>query len=73
MVALSLCEAEYIAITLAMCQRVWIARLVKEVIGVEIEVVKIIVDNQLAIMVSNTSSQHNLAYCHNLPFHSRVC
>ena len=61
-VALSLCKAEYIATTLAMCQGVWIARLLKEVMGVEIEVVKIIVDNQSAIMVRNTSSQHNQAH-----------
>ena len=51
-VALSSCEAEYIEITSAMCQGVWIARLVKEVMRVEIEAVKIMVDNQLTIILS---------------------
>ena len=37
-VALYSCEIEYIAITSVVCQGVWIARLVKEVMGVEIEV-----------------------------------
>ena len=58
-VALSLCEAEYKAITLVVCQGVWIARLVNEVMGVEIEVVNIMVDNQSAIMQSKTSAHHN--------------
>ena len=59
MVALSSCEAEYIAITSAVCQGVWIARLVKEVMRVELEVVKIMVDNQSTIMLSKTSAHHN--------------
>ena len=42
-----------------MCQGVWIARLVKEVMGVEIEVMKIWVDKQSAIMLSKTSNHHN--------------
>ena len=54
MVALSSCEAEYIAITPAMCKGVWIARLVKEVMGVKIEAVKIMVDKKLAIKVCKT-------------------
>ena len=51
-VVLSSCEAEYIEITSAMCQGVWIARLVKEVMRVKIEAVKIMVDNQLTIILS---------------------
>ena len=58
-VALSSCEAEYIAITSAICQGVWIARLVMEVMGVKLEAVKIMVDNQSAIMLSKTSAHHN--------------
>ena len=58
-VALSSCEAEYIAITSAVCQGVWIAKLVMEVMGVKMEAVKIIVDNQSAIMLSKTSAHHN--------------
>ena len=55
-VALSSCEAEYIAIMLAVCQGVWIARLV---MGVKMEAVTIMVDNQSAIMLSKTSAHHN--------------
>ena len=58
-VALSSCAAEYIAITSVVCPGVWIAWLVKMVIGVELEVLKIMVDNQLAIMLSKTSAHHN--------------
>ena len=59
MVALSLCKVEYIVIILAVCPRVWIARLAKKIMGVEIEAVKILVDNQSAIMLSKTSAHHN--------------
>ena len=58
-VALSSCEAEYIVIMSAVCQGVWIPRLVMEVMGVKMEAVKITVDNQSAIMLSNTSVLHN--------------
>ena len=58
-VALSSCEAKYIAIKLVVCQGVWIIRFVKEVMGVEIEVLKIMVHNQSAIMLSKTSAHHN--------------
>ena len=81
-VALSSCEAEYRAITSAICQGVWIAKLVKEVMRVEWEGVKIMVDNQSAIMLSNTSSNHNIisfeiafenqARRHTISFHSRL-
>ena len=57
--ALSSCEAESIAITSTVCQGVWIARLVKEVIGVEIEAVKIMLDDQSAIMLRKTLAIHN--------------
>ena len=58
-VALSSCEDEYIAITSAVCQGVWIARLVMEVMGVKMEALKIMVDNQSAIMLIKTSAHHN--------------
>ena len=59
MVTLSSCEAEYIVITSAVCQGVWIARLVMEVMGVKMEAVKIMVDNQSTIMLRKTSAHHN--------------
>ena len=42
-----------------MCQGVWIARFVKEVMEVKIEAVKIMIDNQSTIMLSNTSAHHS--------------
>ena len=56
---LSLCEADYIVILSSVCQELWIARLVKEVMRVEIKVVKIMVDNQSTIMLRKTSNHHN--------------
>ena len=56
---LSSCEVEYITIISAVCQGIWIERLVKEVLGIEIEAVKILVDNQSAIMLNKISTHHN--------------
>ena len=47
-------EVEYIEISSAVCQGVWIARLVKEVMGLDIEAVKIMVDNQSTFMLGKT-------------------
>jgi hypothetical protein len=51
-VALSSCEAEYIAGTAATCQAVWLARLLGELLGVDTETPKIMMDNQSAIALS---------------------
>jgi hypothetical protein len=48
-VALSSCEAEYIAAVAAACQGVWLVRLLAEVRGGEPAQVKINVDNKSAI------------------------
>lgn len=50
-VALSSCEAKYIAAAMAACQGVWLARLLAEVRGGEPARVKINVDNKSAISV----------------------
>ena len=42
---LSTCEAEYIAVSSATCQSLWISRLIKELMLVEENLVKILVDN----------------------------
>ena len=55
------CEIEYIEITLVVCQVEWITRLVKEVMGVEIKGVNVIVDNESFIMLSKTSPPHALS------------
>jgi hypothetical protein len=59
-VALSSCEAEYIAAAYVACQGVWLARLVNELLDQERIRVKIKVDNQSAI-----------ALCKNPVYHER--
>ena len=58
-VALSSCEAEYIAATTAACQGIWLARLIAELKGEEAGVVKLKIDNQSAIALSKNPVFHN--------------
>ena len=48
-VALSTCEAEYVAAATAVCQVVWLRRLLGELTGVEAHPPALMVDNQPAI------------------------
>jgi hypothetical protein len=57
-VALSSCEAEYIAGTVATCQAAWLARLLGELLGVDTETPKIMMDNQSAIALSKNPVLH---------------
>jgi hypothetical protein len=59
-VALSSCEAEYIATTTAATQALWLSRLLGELLGRKVEVVELKVDNKSA-----------LALAKNLVFHDR--
>ena len=58
-VALSSCEAEYIAATTATCQAVWMNRLIGELTNNEESKVKLMVDNQSTIKLSKNMSHHN--------------
>ena len=58
-VALSSCEAEYIAATTATCQGIWLNRLVSELKGVEEKPWKLLVDNQSAIALSKNPVHHS--------------
>ncbi|XP_066365584.1 secreted RxLR effector protein 161-like [Miscanthus floridulus] len=51
-VALSTCEAEYVAAATATCQVVWLRRLLGELIGVEAQPPALMVDNQPAITLA---------------------
>ena len=62
-VALSTYEAEYIAASSATCQGLWISRLIKELMTMEENLVKILVDNKSALeltrnLVHNSRSKH---------------
>jgi hypothetical protein len=60
-VALSSCEAEYIAASTAACQAVWLSRLLGEMTGEEPKKIKLFVDNMSAI-----------ALCKNPVYHERT-
>jgi hypothetical protein len=57
-VALSSCEAEYIAAATAACQGVWLARLLTDMIGTESGALELLVDNQSAIALSKNPVFH---------------
>jgi hypothetical protein len=57
-VALSSCEAEYIAGTSAACQGIWLMRLLSELKGKKESTVRIHIDNQSAIQLSKNPVFH---------------
>lgn len=59
-VALSSCEAKYIARALGACQGVWLSRLIAEMVGGEAQKFRLLIDNQSAIELAK-----------NLVFHDR--
>ena len=59
-VALSSCEAEYIAATSAACQAMWLRRLLEDMIGKQSDTTTIYIDNKSAIQL-----------CKNPVFHDR--
>jgi hypothetical protein len=58
-VALSSCEAEYIASANAACQGVWLSRLLGELLGIPQPKVKLLVDNKAAIALSKNPVHHD--------------
>jgi hypothetical protein len=58
-VALSTCEAEYMAATIAACQGVWLARLLAELKGKESSAINLKIDNQSAIQLSKNPVFHD--------------
>ena len=58
-VALSTCEAEYVAVATAACQVVWLRQLLGELTGAEAHPPALMVDNQPAITLAKNPVQHN--------------
>jgi hypothetical protein len=58
-VALSSCEAEYIAAATAACQGVWLARLLSDLVGKEVGPPELKVDNQSAIALMKNPVFHD--------------
>ncbi|XP_052135136.1 secreted RxLR effector protein 161-like [Oryza glaberrima] len=57
-VALSSCEAEYIAATTAACQGVWLSQLLGEINQEELDAFKLLIDNKSAIALSKNPVFH---------------
>ncbi|KAK2365584.1 putative mitochondrial protein [Trifolium repens] len=57
-VALSSCEAEYVAASFAACQANWIEMLLSELKAVEVTKMKVLVDNKSAIDLANNPVSH---------------
>ena len=57
-VALSSCEAEYIAASAATCQGMWIIQFVEELLNTKVSPFKLLFDNKSALALSKNPSQH---------------
>jgi hypothetical protein len=68
-VALSSCEAEYIAGAAAACQAMWLKRLLGDVLGVKISTPKLKMDNQSAIELSKNPVFHDRSKHIDVKFH----
>ena len=58
-VALSTCEAEYIAAATTFCQGVWLGRLLAELTGEDARALVLMVDNQSAIALAKNPVHHD--------------
>ncbi|GJS59773.1 uncharacterized mitochondrial protein-like protein [Tanacetum coccineum] len=73
-VALSSCEAEFMAATAAACQAIWLRDLLAKVTGLERQKVIIRVDNKLAIALSKNPILHGRSkHIHNRHHFIREC
>jgi heterodisulfide reductase subunit B len=57
-VALSSCEAEYVAAAAAACQGIWLSRLIADMVGTKEVTVKLLMDNMSAIALSRNPVHH---------------
>ena len=68
-VALSTCEAEYVAAAIAACQAVWLRRLLGELTSVEAHPPTLMVDNQPAIALAKNLVLHDRSKHIDVKFH----
>jgi hypothetical protein len=68
-VALSSCEAEYVAAASAACQGVWLRRLLASLTGVEAEQVTLKVDNESAIALIKNPVHHDRTKHIDIKYH----
>ena len=67
--ALSTCEAEYVAAATAACQVVWLCRLLGELTGAEAHPPALMVDNQPAIALAKNPVLHDRSKHIDVKFH----
>ena len=67
--ALSTCEAEYVAAAIAACQVVWLRRLLGELTDVEAHPPALMVDNQPAIALAKNPVLHDRSKHIDVKFH----
>jgi hypothetical protein len=60
-VALSSCEAEYIATTIAATQALWLSRLLGELLGRKVDVVELKMDNTSALALAKNPVFHDMS------------
>ncbi|XP_066384940.1 secreted RxLR effector protein 161-like [Miscanthus floridulus] len=68
-VALSTCEAKYVAVATAACQVVWLRQLLDELTGVEAHPPALIVDNQPTIALAKNPILHDRSKHIDVKFH----
>lgn len=68
-VALSSCEAEYIAAASAACQGLWLSRLLNDLIGGAAKKFKLLVDNKSAIALTKNPVHHDRSKHIDTKFH----
>jgi hypothetical protein len=68
-IALSTCEAEYIAAATATCQGVWLSRLLGELIGKPPAMVRLFADNMSAIELSKNPVHHERSKHIDIRYH----
>ena len=56
--AISSCEAEYVAAAAAMCQGVWLSRLLADLTGRSVEKFQLLIDNKSTIALSKNPVHH---------------
>ena len=68
-VALSTCEAEYVATAMVACQAVWLRRLLGELTGEKAHPPALMVDNQPAIALAKNPVLHDRSKHIDIKFH----
>ena len=69
MVALSSCEAEYIATTTAATQALWLSRLLGELLGRKVDVVELMVDSKCALALAKNPVFHDRSKHIRIKYH----